>query len=67
LANIIKIFVACDVVDMDTCHIFSGRPWQHDSNVTRKLKRISMCSLEGLKSCHEASFTYPKTYKRKEA
>ncbi|GJU64001.1 putative nucleotidyltransferase, ribonuclease H [Tanacetum coccineum] len=22
--------VTCDVVDMDACHVFLGRPWQHD-------------------------------------
>ncbi|KAJ9552803.1 hypothetical protein OSB04_016848 [Centaurea solstitialis] len=26
----------CDVLDMDTCHIFLGRPWQYDNNVTHK-------------------------------
>ena len=26
--------VWCDVVDMDTCHLLLGRPWQHDSAVT---------------------------------
>ena len=27
-------FVACDVVDMDACHILLGRLWQHDIDAT---------------------------------
>lgn len=26
--------VCCDVVPMDACHLFLGRPWQYDKNVT---------------------------------
>jgi hypothetical protein len=26
--------VWCDVVDMDTCHLLLGRPWQHDKAAT---------------------------------
>ena len=28
--------VACDVIDMNKCHILLGRPWQHDVDVTHK-------------------------------
>ncbi|KAJ9547051.1 LOW QUALITY PROTEIN: hypothetical protein OSB04_019594 [Centaurea solstitialis] len=28
--------VLYDVLDMDTCHILLGRPWQYDNNVTHK-------------------------------
>jgi len=30
--------VACDVVDMDVCHVLLGRPWQHDVDVTHRAK-----------------------------
>jgi len=30
--------VACDVVDMDTCHIFLRWPWQYDVGATHKGK-----------------------------
>ena len=23
----------CDIVDMNSCHVFLGRPWQYDSKV----------------------------------
>jgi len=32
-------YVACDVVDMDTCYILLGRPWQHDVDATHSGKR----------------------------
>lgn len=28
--------VICDVVDMDTCHLLLGSPWQHDVDATHK-------------------------------
>jgi len=28
--------VACDVIDMNKCHILLGRPWQHDVDATHK-------------------------------
>ena len=28
--------VKCDVVDMDACHLFLGRPWQFDVNATHR-------------------------------
>ncbi|GJX56528.1 transposon ty3-I gag-pol polyprotein, partial [Tanacetum coccineum] len=28
--------VTCDVVDMETCHVLLGRPWQHDMDVTHQ-------------------------------
>ena len=31
-------FVACDIVDMDKCHVLLGRPWQHDVDATHKGK-----------------------------
>ena len=31
-------FIACDVVNMDKCHILLGKPWQHDFNATHKEK-----------------------------
>ncbi|GJT69452.1 putative ribonuclease H-like domain-containing protein [Tanacetum coccineum] len=30
--------VVCDIVDMDACHIFLGRPWEFDVNATHKGK-----------------------------
>jgi len=29
---------ACDVIDMDACHILLKRPWQHDVNTTHRDK-----------------------------
>ena len=37
--------VACDVIDMDKCHILLKRPWQHDVDATQREERIYMCSL----------------------
>ncbi|GKE60239.1 hypothetical protein Tco_1510606, partial [Tanacetum coccineum] len=28
--------VACDVVDMEACHVLLGRPWQHDMDATHQ-------------------------------
>ncbi|GJT43376.1 transposon ty3-I gag-pol polyprotein [Tanacetum coccineum] len=30
--------VTCDVVDMETCHVLLGRPWQHDVDSTHQGK-----------------------------
>ncbi|KAL5568451.1 hypothetical protein UlMin_025026 [Ulmus minor] len=35
--------VVCDMIDMDTCHILLGRPWQFDRDVTYKGK-ANTCS-----------------------
>ena len=31
-------FIACDVVDIDACHMILGRPWQHDVDATHRSK-----------------------------
>ena len=30
--------VACDVVDMDACHLIFGRPWQYEVDATHRCK-----------------------------
>ena len=35
--------ISCDVIEMDTCHILLGRPWQFDRDVTYKGK-ANTCS-----------------------
>ena len=30
--------VVCDVVEMDTCHLILGRPWQYDVVATHRCK-----------------------------
>ena len=42
-------FVACNVVDIDACHILLERSWQHEVDTTHKRKEKSMCSLERAK------------------
>ena len=35
--------VVCDIIDMDTCHVLLGRPWQFDRDMTYKGK-ANTCS-----------------------
>ncbi|KAL5543726.1 hypothetical protein UlMin_007510 [Ulmus minor] len=35
--------ITCDVIDMDTCHILLGRPWQYDKDITYQGK-ANTCS-----------------------
>ena len=35
--------ITCDVIDMDTCHILLGRPWQYDRDITYRGK-ANTCS-----------------------
>jgi hypothetical protein len=37
--------IMCDVIPMDVCHVFLGRPWQYDINVTHD-GRINTYTLE---------------------
>ena len=49
-----KDFVACDI-DIDACHIFLGRSWQHNVDATHRDKRnIYLFHLGGQEDRHEA-------------
>ncbi|GKA60361.1 transposon ty3-I gag-pol polyprotein [Tanacetum coccineum] len=34
------LLVTCDVVDMESCHVLLGRPWQHDVNDTHQVASL---------------------------
>ena len=36
IGKLYQDIIACDVVDMDACHILLGRPWQYGVNVTHR-------------------------------
>lgn len=36
IGNGYKDQIACDVIDMDVCHLLLGRPWQHDTQTLPK-------------------------------
>uniref|UniRef100_A0A5B7BER3 RNA-directed DNA polymerase n=1 Tax=Davidia involucrata TaxID=16924 RepID=A0A5B7BER3_DAVIN len=38
IGKVYKDEVACDIVDMDACHVLLGRPWQFDVDATHKGK-----------------------------
>ena len=37
-------FIACDVIDINACHIPLGRSWQHDIDATHRGKKTFICS-----------------------
>ena len=39
IGNFYQDFVACDIVNMDKCHILLERLWQHDVDATYKEKK----------------------------
>ena len=64
LASFIKIFVACDAVDIDACHILLERSWQHDVNATHQGKtNIYMFTCEDKKIAMKPIPPVPKPTK----
>ena len=59
-------YVACDVVDMDNCHILLGRPCQHDVDATHKGKKnIYMFSWKGKRVALKPSAPIRKSIKER--
>jgi len=58
--------IACDVVDMDKCHILLGRPWQHNIDATHKGKKnMYMFTWNGKRVGMRPILPTPKSTKEK--
>ena len=59
--------VACDVIDMDTCHILLRRSWQHNIDATHRGKEnIYMFIWKGKRVAMRLILPTPKSTKEKE-
>ena len=62
-----QYYVACDVTDMDKCHIILERQRQYDVDATHKGRENIYVHLKGQKNCLEINSTSYMIYKKKNA
>lgn len=57
--NLYQDQIVCDVLDMDVCHLFLGRPWQYGKKTLHNGRKIHM----NLAGWVRKSFSFPSVSK----